>query len=182
MKKFLVLALVLGMTSMASAVIQLSVNGLPAPDEIVLAPSDTIVIDIMVMDGHNVAVFDWGLNLSNDLGKLDAADITFHQFDLAGKVLEGNAQRLRMGGGNIFSPAVEGPAKIVDEILFHCEGEGDVIVDLVIVDQAGNIIDGESNLQDGHILDRLIIRQIPEPMTMALLGLGGLALIRRRRA
>jgi hypothetical protein len=33
----------------------------------------------------------------------------------------------------------------------------------------------------GAILDTVTIHQTPEPMTIGLLGLGGLALLRRRR-
>jgi len=49
---------------------------------------------------------------------------------------------------------------------FHCTGEGDV--PLAIYDD------------DGNLLDDLIIHQVPEPATLALLGLGGLLLRKRR--
>ena len=61
------------------------------------------------------------------------------------------------------------------DIAFHCEGEGDAIVELYTASEVGTA--GIWTLRD-----TLIIHQIPEPVTMALLGLGGLALLRRRRA
>lgn len=40
--------------------------------------------------------------------------------------------------------------------------------------------DGESNVVGNILLDNVQITQVPEPMTLALLSLGGLALLRRR--
>jgi hypothetical protein len=54
---------------------------------------------------------------------------------------------------------------VLDAKLFHCLGEGDVEILL---------FDG-----DGIQLDSIIIHQVPEPVTIALLGLGGLLLRRR---
>jgi hypothetical protein len=53
-------------------------------------------------------------------------------------------------------------------IPFHCVGLGDVLVELV----------DDSSFA---VIDSILIRQIPEPMTIALLGLGGIALLRRRK-
>ena len=50
---------------------------------------------------------------------------------------------------------------------FHCDGVGPVLIEL----HDGNM---------GNIVDTLLIHQIPEPMTIALLGLGGLLLRRRK--
>jgi len=55
---------------------------------------------------------------------------------------------------------------VVDAKLFHCMGLGDVTVGLY---------SGE-----GDPVDSFIIHQIPEPMTMSLLALGGLFLRRRK--
>ena len=51
---------------------------------------------------------------------------------------------------------------LVRNVGFHCEGPGDVTMYLV-----------DNN---GEVLDSQVIHQIPEPMTMALLGIGGLAM------
>jgi len=62
---------------------------------------------------------------------------------------------------------------VVDGIVFHCDGPGDVTLKLV------NIFDDGS----GAVItpyDEVVIHQIPEPMTLGLLGLGGLFLRRRK--
>jgi hypothetical protein len=58
--------------------------------------------------------------------------------------------------------------KLVDEIIFHCTGGGDTVLTLVTAD-----------LQ--VVEDIQIIHNIPEPMTIALLALGGLLLRRRKQ-
>jgi hypothetical protein len=61
-----------------------------------------------------------------------------------------------------------------DDILFHCEAQGDVVVKLYTVDPY---------FIAATLVDSVIIHQvpIPEPMTVALLGLGGLFLRRRKK-
>jgi hypothetical protein len=66
----------------------------------------------------------------------------------------------------------------------HCGGAGDLTVTMTPVTTSGGsyYIDGSpisADLIDGEVT---IYQVIPEPLTMSLLGLGGLALIRRRRA
>jgi hypothetical protein len=56
---------------------------------------------------------------------------------------------------------------LVRETVFHCEGEGDVT--LILVDH-----------ETGEVVDTQVIHQVPEPMSLALLGLGGLVLFRKR--
>jgi hypothetical protein len=85
-----------------------------------------------------------------------------------------------------------GPIDLVWDLIIHCEGGLPVTVDLTLdgLSQYApySAIDGTSpfpnppgwvDLVEGDLGD-LVIHQIPEPMTIALLGLGGLFLRRRR--
>jgi hypothetical protein len=56
--------------------------------------------------------------------------------------------------------------QLIDNITFHCEGLGDVTMGL---------FDGNANL-----LDTQVVHQVPEPATIALLGLGAMMLRRKR--
>jgi hypothetical protein len=105
------------------------------------------------------------------------------------------------GGNNTYN--TEGPYTLLDNVWFHCDGLGEVIIDLVAASSLREITYATSfvtvpppphwtwSVSDyvelpgcgvDTVLDTITITQIPEPMTMSLLGLGGLALLRRRRA
>jgi hypothetical protein len=82
---------------------------------------------------------------------------------------------------------------LMQGLMFHCEEPTDVTISLLAAGQGITRLDfdfqtgallGQTTLYPaGTVLDSIVVHQvIPEPMTMSLLGLGGLALLRRRRA
>ena len=194
MKKILVLVLVFGLASAANAALHISVNGGPAPadSEITLVPSDTIILNI-----HGDDPADGGPReaymLIDGPGKISAGDLIYggglaaymNGEELAPafgvsteqEVVAQFAEFLAMPTLNDVSYALLADSDIppndfldgtlVDGIIFHCEAEGEVIVTLV-------------DETFGNVLDRVIIHQIPEPLTLSLLGLGGLFLRRRK--
>lgn len=167
MKKFLVLILVLGVASAANATLSLSLDGGPAPDEITIASSDTVTIDVHTDVGVNsLSYLDIGYisegtySLSNPRLGPAAGDFPgsfsgyvpgdYDEFEITSAWLPASTKQ----AGDIF---------LVD---LHCEGEGDVVVALYD--------------SQGAMIDFMTIHQVPEPMTIALLGLGGLLLRRRK--
>ena len=184
MKKLLVLAMILSLTAMANAmVLQISVNGDPDPvdSEITVAPSDELILNIHTPDGYTTGsdVY-WALVVLEGPGTINPQ---------SGIVIKGPAPdgsellpyeswgpyfpqpgTSGVTGSIISYSAPTAPAGVYfDDILFHCEGEGDVVIQLVSTPDFGTCT----------VEDTLIIHQIPEPATIALLCLGGL-LIRKK--
>ena len=129
-------------------------------------------------------------------------------WDAALNPIVNTAQELVITGGNskfnainnsqlVENPFGQPPAPamsydiLLEGLRFHCTEDTDVDIILTASQQIAQWIDHDANgspadfaviHQQGEELDRISIHQIPEPMTMALLGLGGLGLLRRRRS
>jgi hypothetical protein len=170
MKKLLTLMLVLVMAAGANAAIQLSIGGSPAPAEYTMDVCTHVMIDVTSTD-NNIAYGAWV-----GIGNLDRGEWT-------------PPWTIDPKAGNTASAEDQGPmgypgwwilaAKTSDpdlypisagkhfEIDYHCKALGDVTVQLL---DFGGVTE----------LDSVIIHQVPEPVSMVLLGLGGLLLRRRR--
>jgi len=186
MKNILIMFAVLAMaSSVASAGLLISVNGVtdPAAREVTLYPSDTAVIDIHAVD-QTESIAAWmliqgpgGIDASAPTNLFqDSAAKNMDPAELPGTIADlkeffgydGVVDIIEMDVKDISDPIDPIPqGKVIDGLLFHCIGEGDVILTL---------LDG----LDFSVLDSLTIHQIPEPITFALLGLGGLFLRRRK--
>lgn len=189
MKKVVTLMLILGMASVASAGLQISVDGVqePVDSEIFLRPSETVELDIWLDAPINpFEGVTWALVAST-------ADATIS----GGVAIDGILTNNTVNGLTSAAPTVIPPAGaegvwgsafnistspggavgdvIVDSIIFHCEWQpNDVIIGLFAVTE-------DVEMDWAEALDTVTIHQIPEPATICLLGLGGLALLRRRK-
>jgi PEP-CTERM motif-containing protein len=198
MKKLLALVLVLGMASIgmasvAGAALQISVHTMPPgqetwdpmnPEEslIWVYPSDELILNVHAGADLSTDTY-WVLYTKTALGTMTGgvamdwgAEIDNAVFGDAGEnyVPIMPDENGVCGGFGFWSTTIIPVDGIVaDDILFHCEDEGDTTIILQEVTAYWEL---------GEILDTVVIHQIPEPMTMALLGLGGLGLLRRRRA
>ena len=181
MKKLLVLLMVLGMASFASADLIFTVDGAPQPDEIVLAPSETIELDLHLADGQNVLRYQLMYELTNEQAEFLIDGTTFPWQSVApGKIndwdKDGNIiSWVEIAADNLFS-AGSGPLDLMQGLLIHCLDE--TPVDLIITVSNPTVINGEE-IPIGTVVHTMHIEQ-PEPMTIALLGLGGLFLRRRK--
>ena len=181
MKKLVALMLVFGMASMASAALQISVNGNmdPIDTEINLLPSETIMLDVWTTTAITPGVGEGYFaiycvaadgTISGGVNVSPEPSVIVQPYDMFPPVAGVYA-------GITLATAAEIPAQsvILDEIMFHCEWQpNDVLIELIY--DVGFPVYGVS-----QVVDSVIIHQIPEPATMALLSLGGLFLLRRRK-
>ena len=174
MKKLLVLMMVLGMASLANAALVLSVNGQEAPDEITLAPSDWIELDVHLSEGHTLTAFELLIVLNSDQGTLDSSPIEFPEtWTFAPYIKTSSPALVEVTGGDSFPK--NGPLVVLQGVMFHADGPDSLLISLITT--GDTIVDGET-IQAGVVQD-VIIAHIPEPMTMVLLGLGAVMLRRK---
>lgn len=192
MKKVLVLLTVLAMTSVASAVttVDLIINSLNGEaidpvKEITIGESDWINFDIVYSstDGKTWLAMDLVVTVDG-LGTLDVSEATYPTGWDPGfhypprEIIPGKSYEFGEGNFNGYA----GPV-LIDHLLLHCD-LGDPANDVFVSVGLGSAFGGSALLPDYSTPDEfsgIVIHNVPEPMTVALLGLGGLALLRRRR-
>ena len=174
--------------------IQIVLNNNPYPD----FPdydgyfTDAFGLDLHVTGGGSLSA---GFVATSKTG--DVYDI-LHHADLdvwaqSDPLIVGNSIA-KMAGG-VLSGGIQGEAVLIWNLFVQCDGPDDVILDLTLQDVDSHYSDfmqpgtpdgpypdatGWKALLESNLGD-LTIYQVPEPATIALLGLGSLFLMRRRR-
>ena len=176
--------LVLGMASLANATLQLaiSVDGDddPLDSEYTIAPSEHLELDIHGSTDAGESVY-WMMLVKDAEGTITGGNAAagslssifpaYYTVDSMGYMGIDSEVYNGISGSIADVGAIAGPV-LVDLIDFHCEAPGDATVELWT---------GASDSTGAYTLvDTAVIHQIPEPMTMVLLGLGGLFLRRRK--
>ena len=187
MKKVLVLLSVLGISSVCSAGLQISVGGdLNPGDDVQLLVNETAIIgiwtDAMIPpDGGSRYL----IGVDASLGQFDYAQATFHKDiptnetvgSIWGDWPDSSAPEPPTGykGFRGLAATIEAtvPAGtvLIDNVVFQCAGEGDAVIRLYNWPASGPIEE----------IDSVTIHQVPEPATFTVLALGGLMLARWRR-
>ena len=172
MKKFLVLSLVLGIASLATAGLSLNVAGNEAltadQDGLIVNSDGSIVISgaLATAETQYTIKFEVAGGLTIDTGSLDlpAAGWAFGN-TISAPVPATNTDPLILSGGAF--PA--SPAGTVAFTGLGIDGEGTLTITETIV---------LPDFSEQNIVSTVSI--VPEPATMALLGLGALVLRRRK--
>jgi hypothetical protein len=183
MKKLIVLLMILGISSVASAGLVPTVAGKPMPSEITINMSDEIELDLEVDVETLVGGYLIGFQLSNGQAEFLTDRITFPFQDFMFKPKVDATSDIAQGyaaitAGNFGDNSTVMPETALMKGLYvHCLDNTDVTLTVLV---AGSTNVDNVALQKGAILGEMVIHQIPEPMTIALLGLGGLFLRRRK--
>ena len=187
MRKLLMLMLVLGVASGAYAGFSISLHetdGVTLYDGRDLVSSDELWLDIDATSATQGEYAYWALVVESadgtisggaavgGGGNLNSVDdptwgILPYYFVAYGGV---SATASGVTGGMFDSGGAVLNGQQINQVLFHCEGVGDATVQLWL----------SPDFATYSMVDTAVISQIPEPMTMALLGLGGLLLRRRK--
>jgi len=194
MKKMLALALIFVISASASAgIIDLQISGVgPAgnivpiapTNEITVAPSHYVWLDVIYNPAGGPALYSADTYIiANGPATIEMVGLTYPTgaWDLtwpgSGGFVDSGGPYITVTAGLMANGVAEGI--VVDHILFHCEGPGVVTVVPVLSQNHGGSFDFDFN--EPLAGAGVIIHQIPEPFTMALLALGGLVTLRRRR-
>jgi len=188
MKKLIVLLSILAIASVSNAgMITLQISSLDGDpidptDYIEISESTWVNLDIIYIPDVAELVMSLDAIVSVDgLGTLDISELTFPYDDGMNNSMVLEPGKIGEFATAKFMPGMTGI--LIDHILVHCDvddPENDVFV---VAGPGANF--GGTYMADGSpyagTWGGVTIHQVPEPMTVALLGLGGLALLRRRK-
>jgi hypothetical protein len=164
-----------------------SLNGSPITPvkEITILPTDYIDMDITFDAPNTEYLFSIGIvfNVVGP-GTLDLASTVRHADYDSTLERKGTNPPWIVEAGSWLGPEGTHPAIVlaVRNILLHCDARG--LVTITLSDYSKNptdVTDGEWNSVPFQYGSGVIIHQIPEPMTLTLLGLGSLFLARRKK-
>ena len=191
MKKLLVLLTVLAMSSVASAamivpmIVSLDGEMIEPTDYIEITASQEVDFDIMLIDDTGMLLMSLDALVSiQGLGTMSASIETLtwpYNEGFNNWVWDVQGKQGAVATGSFM--AGMGAGVLVDHFLLHCDvddPENDVIITVSNDLRWGGtlLIDGMTPYPGGW--GSATVHQVPEPMTIALLGLGGLFLRRRR--
>jgi len=194
MKKLMVLLFILAMVNVASAgvvdIVITSLNGAPITPtkEITILPTDVVNMDVTYQSEAGLFLFSMSFDIvAQGPGTLDGSQPTWPTgiWDPALTTIIPHDGKLGVSGAAAFL-GLPGPSGIaVDHILMHCDAPGDVLVSLV--ENPGLPAGGSVEVNEAFDVffptfgPGVVIHQVPEPMTLTLLGLGSLFLARRKK-
>lgn len=188
MKKLLVLLVVLGIVSTASAgVIDIQIAG--GAKAITVGASDTVTLEITYdsTTGWNLFGLSAFVNVTGPgtLSLASTARASTFDATLESKGTLGGQQYIVEAASMAGVPAVTGQLQLaVTNITIHVDNAGpDILVVLSDYAPAGGSLEVTADFGGSQIptYGSGVVIHTPEPMTMMLLGLGSLFLVRRKK-
>jgi hypothetical protein len=179
MKKILIVLMVLAMASVASATgIMITVNGEPYTGQEVQG-SDWIQVYWIESEQSDALAFVGGFNINVDLGDY-AGDYYVYKAPIMGaiQVTDPVGDGFDFGMPSNTMWGVSEPHLPEDDVVFMYEFHVPYGLDdstYITIDTTGTYGGVDYSQSD------IVLHVFPEPMTIALLGLGGLFLVRRRK-
>ncbi len=188
MKKFMVLAMVLGIASLATAAATFSVAGGTesqiVPGAIEVAPSDVITIEVVADFASNGFALE---AFSSEGGTATPGEVnaTLSFLPNPGQAVNADVadgyQLITAAGGSVFGASIE-PGAAIYSFTFHVpELPFSTVIEIYgldVVGTPGSYVSNAATFQTEAIAP-LTLHVVPEPISMGLLGLGGLFLRRR---
>ena len=180
MKKLLVVLMVLSIATVANAGLQIGLNGVTGDHGATLAPAGTVTISI-VSDGLTTSADTYVLMLDSPQGAT-MVDLDNATDAVNANTPAGTSVMYLMGDpttGGVFMdfsivavPIPNLPSGVIAD---------QMILSYDTVVGVGNVTLTLWGDDTNTLFDTQVISQVPEPMTMGLLGLGGLFLRRRSK-
>jgi len=188
MKKVLITLLVLGLASVANADLLLAVDGVEAPAQIMANPGDVINLGVLGTGTNPASVAPWVI-VQGDLS-LSGSNVLYTGALAGYQELEEVAtdygmapqELLDLFGSDFGYPGVKDAGSMIFGDTGTGAGGSLVPITGLLVGDIGLGVSGAGlvSLIDDNFQVVSSMEVIPEPMTIALLGLGGLFLRRRK--
>ncbi|MHC4474613.1 MAG: PEP-CTERM sorting domain-containing protein [Planctomycetota bacterium] len=181
-KRFVTLLLAVAVTSVASASIvsiQPIPEGEPGSESNPLMPSDKIVVllytDLALYGVDAVLTLTGPGTIVDAMSPVEAPDYGWESHpSLAPIMLPGKS--VEIAGAHFMAG---NPGNPIGYWLIHCDDYGSITATLTAGTAYG--VSSDTNYQTPDFEGTVTIYQVPEPLTVGLLGLGGLFLLRRRK-
>ncbi len=185
MKRIAFFVILLGFCVTVNADLIITSGGVELPNEVPLIGTFWITLNLEIPAGSSISDYDLSLNLCDWQGNLSQMDffintnqVTFPLPMLLPGAFVGTPGPHSLGIMGYNGSPVNGPGVVIQNLEIQVGIASDVY--LKIISNGSTTIDGIP-IPAGTVVKTLLMHQVPEPITLTLLVLGGLFIIKRKR-